>query len=55
MISWVLYLLAALWITFLIFALEWDKIRRVEVDLKTVLIVLIVLFFLGSALVPLFT
>lgn len=49
----ILYLILITGITLLIVSLEWNKIRRIKVDMKRILIVLIILFFLGTALLPL--
>ncbi|KXA92789.1 hypothetical protein AKJ64_02215 [candidate division MSBL1 archaeon SCGC-AAA259E17] len=50
-----LYILIFLGILGLIVSLEWDKISRVRrIDLKKIAVILIILFFLGTALASLF-
>lgn len=49
----ILYIIIMISLIVLIVSLEWEKIK--QADLKKVVIILIILFFLGSALIPLFT
>lgn len=49
----ILYAAAIIGLTVLIISLEWGKVKKV--NLKAAIVVLIALFFLGSALIPLFT
>lgn len=48
------YTLIVLGLILLIISLEWDKIKRIKIDLKKIIVVLIILFFLGTALASLF-
>lgn len=48
----ILYLIAIISFIGLVISIEWDRIR--SADPKKILIVLVILFFLGTALSPLF-
>lgn len=52
---WIIYLLIVLWMVFLILTLERDKLKRVNIDLKAVMIILIIIFFFGSAVASFFS
>ncbi len=47
------YIVMMIGIALLVVSLEWNKIKKL--DVKRVAIVLIILFFLGTALTPLLT